>query len=242
MNKKVSCRECNNEDCLIKRHCTPDYLAKIGLKRVQIEHQAKDSIFREGGYVGGIYFIQHGKVKIIAHGGDDREQIVRMATDGQIFGHRGLGDDLYTVSAFALSDTVVCFIDNDTMYDAYMHNPKLTYQMLEFYSLELQKAEVRMKYLAQMNVREKVAEALLLIRDVFGTHPADGTLNVCLSRQEIADMTGAMVEQVSRELGEFQKENLIAKTGRSGIVITNVNGMLELIKKYGTEQYATQPN
>jgi CRP-like cAMP-binding protein len=242
MNKKISCNDCNNFDCFIKKHCTPECLAKIGLNRIQIEHQAKDTIFREGGYVGGMYFIQHGQVKIVANGGDNREQIVRMATDGQIFGHRGLGDDKYPVSAVALSDTVVCFIDNTTLYEAYMVNPKLTYEVLEYYSLELQKAEIRMKYLAQMNVREKITEALLFIREVFGLNPVDGTLNVNLSRQEIADMTGAMVEQVSRELGELQKENLIAKSGRSGIKLTNIYGLQELVKKYGIEQYASQLN
>ncbi|MFI5149767.1 MAG: Crp/Fnr family transcriptional regulator [Bacteroidia bacterium] len=237
MSKKISCSDCTNFVCYIRQHCSFEWLNRIGLKKIQIEHQPKDIIFREGGYVEGTYFIQQGNVKIVASGIDHREQIVRMVTSGQVLGHRGMDDDKYPVSAIALSETAVCFIDNETLYEAYMQNPKLTFQMVEFYSHELQKAEIRMKYLAQMNVREKIAEALLFIKDVFGLNKSDDTLNVSLSRQEIADMTGVMVEQVSRELGQFVKKKFIIKKGRSGIKLSDINGLQDVIRKYGIEQY-----
>jgi CRP-like cAMP-binding protein len=212
----------------------------IELKKIQIEHQAKDCIFREGGYVEGIYFMQRGFVKLVSKRVDNREQIVRLAAAGQVLGHRGLGDDKYPISAVALNDTTVCFIDNDTLYEVFMNNPKLTLQMMEFYSRELRKTQIRMKYLTQMNVREKIAEALLFIKEVFGINPTDGTLNIRLTRQEIADMTGVAAEQVSRDLGEFIKEKLIVKRGGSGIKLIDENGLHEVVKKYGIEQYSEQ--
>ncbi len=239
MNNKITCKECDNAACFIKRRCSAEWLKKIELKKIQIEHKAKDVIFREGGYVEGVYFIQKGKVKIAAKGADNKEQIVRLAIEGQILGHRGSGDEKYPISAVALCDTTVCFIDNDTLYDAFMNIPKLTIQMMEFYSRELRKTEIRMKYLTQMNVKEKIAEALLFIKQIFGINPGDGTLNGSLSRQEIADLTGVMAEQVSRELGEFEKGNLIKKTGRR-LKLINEHGLREIVKKYGIEQYAEQ--
>src|ERR1035437_10320401 len=176
--QKISCKKCNNTACFIKQHCSVDWLNKIEFKKIQVNHQAKDCIFREGGYVEGIYFIQHGNVKIVTKRADNREQIIRLAAEGQVLGHRASGDDKYPVSAVALSDTVVCFIDNDILYDAFMNNPKLTLQMVEFYSRELRKTQIRMKYLTQMNVKEKIAEALLFIKEVFGINQTDGTLNI----------------------------------------------------------------
>ena len=173
MNKKITCKECNNTICFIKQNCSPVWLNMIELKKIQIEHQAKDCIFREGGYVEGIYFMQRGFVKLVSKRVDNREQIVRLAAAGQVLGHRGLGDDKYPISAVALNDTTVCFIDNDTLYEVFMNNPKLTLQMMEFYSRELRKTQIRMKYLTQMNVREKIAEALLFIKEVFGINPTD---------------------------------------------------------------------
>jgi CRP-like cAMP-binding protein len=212
----------------------------IELKKIQIEHQAKDCIFREGGYVEGIYFMQRGFVKLVSKRVDNREQIVRLAAAGQVLGHRGLGDDKYPISAVALNDTTVCFIDNDTLYEVFMNNPKLTLQMMEFYSRELRKTQIRMKYLTQMNVKEKIAEALLFIKEVFGINQNDGTLNVRLTRQEIADMTGVAAEQVSREFGEFIKKKLIVKKGGSGIKLIDIEGLHAIVRKYGIEQYAEQ--
>ena len=240
MSKKIICKECNNADCFIKKHCDSGWLDRIEVKKIQIEHQEKDIIFREGGYVEGIYFIQHGKVKVVAKGTDNRDQIVRLANDGQVLGHRGLGDDKYPISAVALCNTIVCFIDNETLYEAFMSIPKLTLQMMEFYSRELRKTEIRMKYLTQMNVKEKIVEALLFIKEVFGVNPNDGTLNVCMTRQEIANIAGVMGEQVCRELGDFERGNLIEKTGRGGIKVIDEFGLHEVIRKYGIEQYAEQ--
>jgi CRP-like cAMP-binding protein len=240
MSKKIICKKCSNSACFIKKHCSSDWLKRIELKKIQIEHQAKDIIFREGGYMEGVYFIQQGKVKVVAKGANNKEQIVRMAIDGQILGHRGSGDDKYPISAIALCDTTVCFIDNDTLYDAFMEIPKLTLQMMEFYSRELRRTEIRMKYLTQMNVKEKIAESLLFLKQVFGIKPNDGTINVCLTRCEIASMIGVTAEQISRDIGVFEKKKLIKKKGRFGIKLVDENGLHDIVRKYGIEQYVEQ--
>ncbi len=240
MNERITCQECNNTACVIKQHCSSDWLDRIELKKFQIYHLAKDVIFREGGYVEGVYFIHHGHVKVILKGANNKEQIVRLAIKGHVLGHRGSGLDKYPVSAIACSDTLVCFINNDILYEAFMEIPKLTLHMMEFYSRELRKTEIRMKYLTQMSVNEKVAEALLYIKLIFGINQNDGTLNACLTRQGIADMTGIMPEQVSRTFGEFEKKKLIVKEGQSGIRLIDEHGLHEIVRKYGIEQYARQ--
>jgi CRP-like cAMP-binding protein len=239
MSEKITCKKCDNEACFIKKTLPSSWLNKIEPKKIQIEHLAKDIIFREEGYVHGVYFIKHGHVKVIAKGAEKREQIVRLAVKGHVLGHRGLGDDRYPVSAVACTDTTVCFFDNDTLYDAFMNNPKLILQMMEFYSRELRKTEIRMKYLTQMNVQEKIAEALLYVKQVFGVNKTDGTLNVCFTRQEIANLTGTLAEQVSRMLGDFENKKLIVKKGK-GIKLTDEKKLQEIVVKYGIEQYTNQ--
>jgi CRP-like cAMP-binding protein len=236
---EITCKKCKT-NCFINGHCSSEWIEKIESKKIQIDHRAKDCIFREGGYVEGIYFIQHGNVKIVSKGVDKKEQIVRLATDGQVLGHRGDGDDKYPVSAVALSDTVVCFIDNNTLNNAFMNNPKLAINLMMFYSRELRKVEIRMKYLMQMNIREKVAEALLLIKEVFGMDQKTKILNVFLSQQEISDMTGMPKNNVCRELNKFEKDKLIIKNGNSSIKLIDVQGLSDFIRKYGTEQYSEQ--
>src|ERR1035437_9977893 len=111
---KICCNECNNTICLIKQYCLPIWIKKIEQNKIQMEYKAGDYIFREGDRVHGIYFIKHGKVKVISTGINNKDQIVRLAADGHILGHRGYAGEIYPVSAVALSDITVCFRDNDS--------------------------------------------------------------------------------------------------------------------------------
>ncbi len=230
MNGKIHCSQCDNKFCFIKEHCSTIWIDKIDDAKVQIKHKPKDNIFREGGYVHGIYFIQRGQVKIIATGDKKREQIVRLASDGQVLGHRGNGQDRYPVSAVALSGTVVCFVDNELLHGALMDNPVLTLELMTYYSAELRKVEVRMKYLVQMTVTEKIAEAFLYMDEIFGTQ-GNNLFDIPLSRQEIADISGVKQEQVSRELRFLEESKLITRQGRS-IKAVNISGLNNLIRKY----------
>ena len=167
-------------------------------------------------------------MKVISTGMNGKEQIVRLATDGHLVGHRGYGSETYPIGAVALEDTLGCFLDNEMMYDAFMNNPKLTYAMMMFYSFELRKTEIRQRLLSQMTIREKVADTLLYLKEVFGLDTKNKGLNVNLSRQEIAGIAGTTAEQVTRILTEFEEELLIEKRGKK-ILLHNEKGLEKMI-------------
>jgi CRP-like cAMP-binding protein len=171
-------------------------------------------IISEGSPVLGMYFICEGKVKIVAEGLNNREQIVRLATKGHILGHRGYGDRTYPIGAVALEHTTVCFIDNDAFLDLLNSNPEFLYGLMLFYSRELRNAERRNKYLSQMNIREKIAESLLYYIKTFGFDETTGLINLSLPRKEISDLAGTNTDQVSRTLSGFKEEGIIDTCGR----------------------------
>jgi CRP-like cAMP-binding protein len=157
-----------------------------------------------------------------------RQQIVRFASDGHILGHRGFGNDVYPISAVAMEDSIICFIENNTLYDLFMNNPELTYSMMMYYSRELRKVEDRMKNIAQMNIREKIAETLLLVLENFGLNDQH-ELDVHFTREDIAAAAGTTSEQVVRQLTEFEEEGLIAKRGRK-IAILKTDALRKIIQ------------
>lgn len=224
---KIYCKICDNTQCFIRK-CSPEWIATIDSKKTQVRYAKGQHIFLEGIPVLGIYFIQQGKVKVIASGINGKKQIVRLANDGHILGHRGYGGDIYPVSAVALEDSLICFVENHLLYKAFMENPEFTFELMMFYSRELRKTEIRTRNLAQMNVREKVAETLLFIKEVFDAGLEEKILRVSLSRQEYADLAGTTAEQVSRYLTDFENEKLISKKGKK-IQIINEQELRNII-------------
>lgn len=181
---------CNLTDCFLCSHCIPEWREVIGMHKKTLIIKKGRQIFKEGETVKGIFFLYTGAVKVHMHWGDQKELILRFAKAGDILGHRGLGSsDLYPISATALEDTKVCFITNQFLETTLKTNPNLTYQLMHFYATELQNAETRMRNLAHMEVKGRVAHALLEISSIFGL-TKNKEIAVTLTRQDIASYAG----------------------------------------------------
>jgi CRP-like cAMP-binding protein len=213
----ISCITCKNEHCLIKQ-CSPEWIKIIDVKKNQSRYKKGENIIREGDPVHGIYFILSGKVKVITTGLNEKQQIVRLANDGHILGHRGFAGDVYPIGAISMDDSLICFVENETLDEMFMSNPKFTFALMMFYSHELRKVEQRIKNIAQMNTREKVAEALLYLIEIFGLGEQQ-ELNIFLSREDIAALAGTNAEQIIRQLTDFEKEKIISKKGKKIIIL-----------------------
>lgn len=235
--KTISCKSCENADCFVKL-CSSGWVQQIDHLKHQTLYKKDQNIIIEGLQVFGVFFIQKGKVKVFSTGLNGREQIVRFATDGHILGHRGIGNDVYPVSAAAMEDSTICFIDNNTLNKIFLANPIFSVELMMYYSNELRKLENRIKNIAQMNIREKTAEALLLMFDIFGVNK-NNELNVSFSRTDITGVTGSTRPQVTMQLTEFEKEGFIEKHGKK-IALKNIEGLKEIISKFNMPAYQTK--
>lgn len=188
----------------------------------------------EGDPVHGIFFIYSGKVKVFNTGPDGRSQIVRLAGSGDILGHRGLGIKMrYPISATVLEDSVICFVKTGSFLQALEHNPAFSINLLMFYASELRRTEQKLRSLSQMTVRQKLADALLTIRDIYGSRKLHGNkvLAVKLSRQEFADIIGASIEEVIRTFSQFRKEGILSFDGKF-IILNDIPALEKLIKGF----------
>ena len=153
--------------------------------------------------------------------------IIRFASRGAIFGHRGLGgNNVYPISATALEDGVICYVDIDFFESTLKVNTDFTYGLMMFLASELQESEKKMRNLAHMSVKGRVAQALVSLQDQFGTKE-DQSINIALSRQDLASYAGATYETVFRVLNEFLKDDLIKTSGKK-IIINNREELLGL--------------
>jgi CRP-like cAMP-binding protein len=98
--------------------------------------------------------------------------------------------------------------------------------MLQIVCRELREANDYITDIAQKTVRERLAEVLLLLKDNFELDNAN-TLQISLTREELANMVGTATESVIRLLSEFKQDNLIDLQGRK-IKFINVAGLTKV--------------
>jgi len=215
--KKGKC--CDLETCLMCRLVLKEWKLAIDSRRKNFIAKKGEQIFKEGDPVAGVYFVYKGNVKVHKHWGD-KELIVRFANDGKIFGHRGLGthSSVYPISATALEETTLCFIDLQFFMATLKVNHDFAFNLMLFYADELQESEKKMRNLALMSVKNRLAVGLLQLKDQFGLSEA-GNLNIELSKQDLAAFTGATYETVFRMTTELVNENLIALSGKQITII-----------------------
>jgi CRP-like cAMP-binding protein len=224
---KKSKNECDASRCFMCRNCLKQWQPAIGANRINLKVKRGEVIFNEGDEVKGVYFVYEGVVKVHKQWGADKELIIRFASEGAIFGHRGLGgNNVYPISATALEDAIICFAPIDFFEATLKVNTDFTYNLMIFLAGELQESEKKMRNLAHMSVKGRVAQALISLQDQFGKKE-DGSINIELSRQDLASYAGATYETVFRVLTDLLKDDLIKATGKK-IIINNRERLLEL--------------
>lgn len=167
----------------------------------------------------GMYFINTGLVKVHKKWGSEKELILRLAKNGDIVGHRGLGTDIiYPVSGTALEPTDVCYVGLDFFNSTLKVNPDFLYQLMMFFASELKESEKRMRNMAHMTVKGRISNALLFLRQKFGC-ATEGYISILLSRQDLASYTGTTYETLFRVMNELAIENAIKMDGKKIFIL-----------------------
>lgn len=227
---KISCEECTTYSCFVKE-TSAEWMAKISKNKHQIVYPKGQYIFSEGSPVYGAYFIQSGDVKIVSSSFSGKQNIVRLAKEGHMMGHKGEENESYPIGAVALINARVCFLNNELLYNAFLENPHFTVDVMMFYSRELRKSEMRNKLFAQMTTDEKVAYAIVYAGETVGVKNEDKTITISLSRQELAQIAGTNAEQVSRSISLLRNDGLLSLEGRT-ICINDITAVHHLLAEY----------
>lgn len=224
--KLPACNACGSHATSVLESLTILELETVSTTKSCRAYDRGDHLFEIDQHPHGVFCVHHGHIKITREGHDGREQIIRFAGPGDMLGYGSLvSAQPYRTTATAVEASHVCFIPRDVMTRTVRENPQMALRMLQLMSGELDEAERRVVELAQKSVRERVAEALLVLRETFGTMEDGETLNMQLTREEIADIVGTAPESVIRMLSDLRGEHIIETEGRK-ILLKNVPALI----------------
>lgn len=228
----LDCKTCTQRFMSVFCKAENDSISQINDEKICTSYKKGQVIFHEGSRPFGIYCVNFGKIKLSKFGDDGKEQILRLVKPGDLMGYRSLlSQDKYSVSAIALEDSGVCFIPKELFMGILQEDGVFSMEIMKLLSDDLKKAEISITHLAQKPVRERLAEALLFIKETYGFEADNSTLNLKLSREELANLVGTATETVIRLLSEFKSDNIISLEGKK----IKVNSLSKLVSTANLE-------
>jgi len=174
----------------------------------------KEPIFYEGDELRSVYFINNGKVRTYKMNNDGKELVTGLQGPGSFLGHLAILEGGRSAeSAEALEDTEVAIIPREDLLALMYRDRDVSIRFIKMLTQEVHEKEKQLLDLAYASVRQRVAQALLRLRDRFsGDDP--GHLGVRISREDLATIVGTATESLIRTLSDLRGEGLIEVQGR----------------------------
>jgi CRP-like cAMP-binding protein len=186
--------------------------AKIKEQLVRRTFEKDAYLFFEGDPANWLVFVVRGRVKMIKHSESGRETILSTFGPGQIVGEVGvLVGDAYPATAQALEPTVTLSLRRDEYVTLLRTHPDLAWMLIQELGHRLQRAHETIRSMAVEKVERRVARVLLRMANTAGQRLEGGAVQITvpLSRQDIADMAGTVMETAIRTLSKFQRQGLV---------------------------------
>lgn len=204
------CRDCPNCKVSVFSDLPAENFDVLNYEKSIVTLNKGQVLFLQDSKPHGLYCIKKGKIKIYRRGSEGKEQIVRLANDADVVGYRALiSDENYQCGATALEETTLCYIPKQVVNKMMDDNVSIYKKMVNLLASDLKQAEIKLSDLAQKPVRERVAESLFTLKNKYGLEQDGHTLNVTLSREELANIVGTATESLIRILSDFKKEGII---------------------------------
>jgi len=167
-----------------------------------------------------------GTVRLVRSTLDGKDVVLGLLGPGDHFGSLAeLGDASYRETAIAHTECCILSTtsgDFSRMLETY---PGVALDSLHMVADRLRTAHGTIEQLSAYPVEQRIASTLLHLADRIGVQQETTILiDVPLSRQDLADMTGTTVETASRVMSDFKRAGLI-ESGRRWTVILDEDGL-----------------
>lgn len=191
-----------------------------------------ETIYNEQDIPSSLMILLSGKVKIFKEGVGGRNQIMRMMKPVEYFGYRAwFAQEPYITCACSCEAATVAFLPMNVLKALIQENHQLAFYFICQLSKDLGIADERMVNLTQKHIRGRLAESLLFLKENYGVEDDGITLNIYLSREDLANLSNMTPANAIRTLSAFVNEDLIIVDGRKIKIINDIE--LEKVSKLG---------
>jgi CRP-like cAMP-binding protein len=194
-----------------------------------IHKQSGEYFFHQGEASESVYILLSGRIKLTQLTENGQEVIV------DYFGpSAGLGIVValsnipYPLSAEAVEDCEAASWSREDLRQLMLRHPLLALNGLSMVAHRFSVLQERFQEMATQRVEQRIARTLMRLTKQFGEKTGNGIrIDMPLARQDLAQMTGTNVYQVSRIVSKWEQDGLI-KTGRKRFTLLNAHGIVAI--------------
>jgi CRP-like cAMP-binding protein len=207
-------------------------VARAGRKR---SVRAGGYFFRQGERAVAQYLLLEGSVKLTQITPEGHQVLLRVAGPGEVFAAIAVVEDArYPVSAQAAAPCRALVWETTSMLDLMGRYPELAINALRVMARRVQEFQDRYRELATERVERRIARALTRLARQAGRRTEEGVLiDLTLTRQDIAEMTGTTRFTISRTLAEWEQQGIVS-VGRERVIITQPHSLVTIAEDLPT--------
>jgi CRP-like cAMP-binding protein len=222
------CNHCGSKDKGIFCQMEEKGITALSDNKVMNQYKKGQTIFLQGNPAYGIYCVSNGQIKLTKVGNQGKETIVGLAGNGDVIGEASFFTGRnYQLSATALTDTKVCFIDKRYFLGLLKEDSSIALNLLSKMSKEIEDTEEKIVMGHQKNVLERLATLLIDLSEVHGVKVDQKRtkIDLKLSREEMASLIATAPETLIRTISELRDEGILDQEGK--LIIINDHQKLQ---------------
>ncbi|BBI31221.1 Crp/Fnr family transcriptional regulator [Cohnella abietis] len=211
-------------------HLDDEYLTEIAKLCIERSYTKGETIFFEGEEGEELFLVISGVVQIYQDN-HSRDVIFSIFREGDFFGEMALlqNEKVRSASARTIEKSTLCILKKRDFIPLVKSKPEILIGILETTLDRLRDANNLIMDLTILDVRTRIARLLLRLTEQHGVPSDEGVLiDVKLTHQHLADMTGTARETVTKSLLELQTDNLI-RIDQKKILVCNIDKLRNIL-------------
>lgn len=190
-----------------------------------VSYKRGDAIYKLREAPTYLYCIMEGTAKTTLAKRGGKGPITSLAFTGDLIGHRSVMlEQPHIETAVAMTDMKLCRFEAIGFRSLLLRVNEVSYELSRRFARYANEQEQHILKLTQKHLRERLADILLNIGQKAGFRSNGKTIDLEITRTDLSNIAGTTLESVSRKIGEFKREGLIATTGKT-ITIKDAEGL-----------------
>lgn len=186
-----------------------DALEKLTKSETVNFYKKKQSIYSEGNYPHGLFYLTSGKIRTYKSNDNGKELTISLYNAGDFFGFNALLENsIYKESAETLEESEVGIISREDFEILINNNREVAKKFIKLLAQNVTEKEEQLINLAYNSLRKRVADALITLSKKYKENGTSDFM-IYISREDLARIAGTTTESLIRTLSDFKSEKLI---------------------------------